>query len=755
MERGGKLFDRLCQERTLLHAWNVVKQKGSSGGIDGMSVDIFDGQSDIFLTEIRQSLLSGTWQPEPYMKISIPKNENEQRTLGLLSIKDKIVQQAIKMLVEPRFENTFVSNSYGYRPGKGHGKAVRFARSCFQNKKMNFVLRLDIDNYFDTIDHQILFKRIYPQIADDEVFRLVQLCVKMGAVNRQMKWSESSMGVPQGAVLSPLLANFYLHPFDQFVLTRTGMYVRYADDFLILCETQEQTDKLLQECSAFLQDRLKLKLNAPAITSVTEGTEFLGILISRSGLSISSEKHERLVARINTLEWKERGFCDKGLDALAGIQNYYMPLLPQTTLTELDDSLISRIISIIEQDHDRIPNKSVLKQALKDVPFFSEQNVLRISQLRSELLNRFISVKSEEQKGINDSINKKLISARKREYRQKENETTELIINTYGTFIGVGNKGITLKVMGKKRKLPIASNIEHITILCGGVSISSNALDYCMKNKISVDLFSGTGKHIGSFVSNRFMHTSLWGKQSAMSVEEKSRLAVSIISGKVRNQMNLIKYFHKYHKDSSNSLIDKFEEVIPAFKDALLEMKTLVGIDDYASELISLEAKCAEHYWAYVKELLIDDEVGFTHRERKGATDLVNSLLNYGYAILYSRVWQALLYRKLNPTCSVIHVPQTGKPTFVYDVIELFRAQAVDRVVISLIQKKEPLNVHEGYLDNDTKSLLVKNIMERINRYEKYRGTECRFGDIINLQLKEIADYIDNGTKFKPYIAKW
>lgn len=755
MERGGKLFDRLCQEHTLLHAWNAVKQKGSSGGIDGMSVKLFDGQSDIFLEEIRQALLSGTWQPEPYMRISIPKNDKEQRTLGLLSVKDKVVQQAIKMLIEPRFENTFVSNSYGYRPGKGHGKAVRFARSCFQNKKTNFVLRLDIDNYFDTIDHQILFKRIYPLIADDEVFRLVQLCVRMGAVNKQMKWRESCMGVPQGAVLSPLLANFYLHPFDQFVLTRTGMYVRYADDFLILCETQEQTDKLLQECSAFLQDRLKLKLNAPAITSVTEGTEFLGILISRSGLSISSEKHGQLIARINTLEWKERGFCDKGLDALKGIQNYYMPLLPQTTLAALDESLISRLVCIVEQYHDKIPNKSVLKQALKDIPFFSEQNILRVSQIRSDIVNRFISVKSEEQKVINDGINKKLISARKREYRQRENETTELIVNTYGTFIGVGNKGITLKVMGKKRKLPIASNIEHITILCGGVSISSNALDYCMKNKISVDLFSGAGKHIGSFVSNRFMHTSLWGKQSTMSLEEKSRLAVAIISGKVRNQMNLIKYFHKYHKDSSDSLMDKFEEVIPAFKDALLELKTLVGKDDYASALISVEAKCAEHYWDYIEELLKDDKIGFTHRERKGATDLVNSLLNYGYAILYSRVWQALLYRKLNPTSSVIHVPQTGKPTFVYDVIELFRAQAVDRVVISLIQKKEPLNVQQGNLDNDTKSLLVKNIMERINRYEKYRGTECRFSDIINFQVKEIADFIDNGTKFKPYIAKW
>ena len=133
----------------------------------------------------------------------------------------------------------------------------------------------------------------------------------------------------------------------------------------------------------------------------------------------------------------------------------------------------------------------------------------------------------------------------------------------------------------------------------------------------------------------------------------------------------------------------------------------------------------------------------------------LNSLLNYGYSILYARIWQAVLRRKLNPTISIIHAPQPGKPTFVYDIIELFRAQAVDRVVISLVQKKEPLALKDGLLDSNTKKLLVQNLAERINRYERYRGTECRLCDIIRLQVKEIAEYIDSGTKYKPYIAKW
>lgn len=757
MKNRNNLFERLCQEHTLFCAWKTVKQKGASGGIDGMSIELFDKQLDTHLKKLKQELTTQTWQPEPYLRISIPKKDKERRILGLLCIKDKIVQQAIKQLIEPRFEKAFIANSYGYRPGKGHSKAVRFAKFCCQNKAYTHVLRLDIDNYFDSIDHEILFRRAYPLIADDEIFRLVQLCVKMGMVNNKMQWQEIEKGVPQGAVLSPLLANHYLHSFDQFVLSRTKMYVRYADDFLILCKNQEEAEALLSECSTFLAERLKLKLNAPNISLIEDGIEFLGITIDKRNLSISAEKKEKLTAKIHSVEWIGRSFCDTGLEALKGIQHYYMPLLPQGYLSELDNCLMGHLKKLIQEHWQEIPNKSTLLAALKEIPFFAEENIVRQHQLKSGLVEYYLAARSEKARQENELKNKQLIAKRKREYRQKENEASELIVNSYGTFIGVNNKGITLKIMGKKRGLTTSANLQHITILCDGVSISSNALAYCMQKRIGIDFFNATGKHTGSFLSAAFMHTSLWKRQANLSLENRSELAVNIICGKIRNQINLVKYFHKYHKEGtdSDSLILKYSEIMPLFKNILAEIKTLNGKEDYASKLINLEAKSAELYWGYIKELIKDDGADFTHRERHGATDMVNCLLNYGYSILYARIWQALLRRKLNPTQSVIHAPQAGKPTFVYDIIELFRAQAVDRVVISLVQRKEPLKLQQGLLDRNTKRLLVENIMERLNRYEKYRGTEHRLCDIISLQVKEIADFIANGIKFKPYIAKW
>ena len=171
--------------------------------------------------------------------------------------------------------------------------------------------------------------------------------------------------------------------------------------------------------------------------------------------------------------------------------------------------------------------------------------------------------------------------------------------------------------------------------------------------------------------------------------------------------------------------------------------------------LIGYESQAAIKYWYYIRELLIDDGVEFIKREHKGAIDLLNSMLNYGYAILYTRVWQALLAAKLNPYDSIIHVRQSGKPTFVYDVVEIFRSQVVDRVVISLIQKKRKLKIENNLLDNETRCILAKKILERLNRYEKYHGEEITMEEIIFRQAKEIALWVDKNVRYKLYIAKW
>ena len=350
------------------------------------------------------------------------------------------------------------------------------------------------------------------------------------------------------------------------------------------------------------------------------------------------------------------------------------------------------------------------------------------------------------------------IEWRKREFVRRENENSELIVNGFGSFIGLSQNCVTVRQEGETvLKQPI-DTLSHITISGKGITMSSNLIEYCLEKKISIDFFGHGFRHCGSIMSNRIIEGAHWSRQGNCTDDRRAILARSIIMGKVKNQFHLIKYFHKYHKKEHPELIEIFNEMECFYGnfDKALKSETALDAESYIPFLMSLEARAAGKYWKYLRHLLSNEDIRFEGREKKGATDVVNCMLNYGYAILYSRVWQALLKAKLNPFDSVIHVPQSGKPTFVYDVVEIFRAQAVDRVVVSLVQKGYHLSVCDGMLDESTKVLVAKSILERLNRIEKFNGMRMTLDEIILHQAREIAFFFrEEESSFKPYVAKW
>lgn len=208
-----------------------------------------------------------------------------------------------------------------------------------KKKKNNWVVRLDIDNYFDSINHHLLGAKLHTLIPDEEIVRLIMLSVQMGVVNRQLKWTDTTEGVPQGAILSPLLANFYLAPFDKYALTLSRSYIRYADDFCIMCETHATAKSILSQISNYLLSHLGLKLNPPIITELRTGFEFLGITISKNGLSISSQKETDLKERISNIEIANKKILPEALRSWNGVKNYYGFLLPQNILQNFDDKV--------------------------------------------------------------------------------------------------------------------------------------------------------------------------------------------------------------------------------------------------------------------------------------------------------------------------------------------------------------------------------------------------------------------------------
>ena len=420
-----------------------------------------------------------------------------------------------------------------------------------------------------------------------------------------------------------------------------------------------------------------------------------------------------------------------------------------------DDALVRRIKFAIENS-DAFKTKTALVNSLSNIHFLSKRYNKEQKQHTEELVGVFLNSRSKEKQVGDEKVNRKLIQERKKEFRKIETETSGLLVNKPGTFIGLTNRGITASYKGKVIAQHHKDNLSQIIVTGQGVSMSSNLIDFCLTNKIPIDFFDHQGNHLGSVLSAKYIQTTLWAKQSDADRNLKNTIALGIIEGKVRNQHALLKYFHKYHKNHYSALQSKMEEMEQVVSD-FKQWKRHVNFKDeeFTNKLMGHEAQVAIRYWDYIRELIADDDVAFEKREHQGAQDLTNSMLNYGYAILYARMWQALLAARLNPFESLIHSRQEGKPTLAFDMIEIFRSQVVDRMVISLIQKGQDLEVRNGLLTDKTRQLLVKSIMERLARYEKYQGEEMKMENIILRQSKLLAKAFDGTDKFKPYLAKW
>lgn len=733
-------LQHLADIKLLTASWQSVQTKGTSGGIDKMSIDDYQKQWLPNLRRLSVQLKERTWKPQPYMGMQIPKKTDGVRTLGLLSIEDKIVQQGIKLLISPIVELHLHRACYAYRPGKGHFKAVRRCLHECRLPANQIYVRMDIKDFFDTIDREILMMQLSGIIRDKDLLALIRLCISIGRVAPSLAWEESDTGIPQGAILSPLLSNLYLFPFDQFMETISGGYIRYSDDCVAWFGDKEAAQAALSAATAFLSKELKLALNEKVkIGSVEDPMTYLGVDISSKGLSISLEKRQELEFKIGQISANNGVLDATYLKTLDGIRQYYVKVLPEEFGLLMDVWLRKAVQNYTLSQKLRIKDAASLFRPLDG---FVDKDCVR----------RWIkeAAVSEEQ---NDTV-RKTIASRKREYQRLESENSELAITAPGYFMGLSGRGLTLRKNGQPIRIPPTAALKHISILSDGVSLSSNAIAFCMEHGISIDFFDIHTKHIASILSPKYMDTSLWQVQTMLAPKDIQDLGRRIILGKVKNQYALTKYYNKYHKHvGADAAFLQYQNNVETLIERIksLEDDTL---DAFRQRLMSYEASSAVIYWEYIRELIQDDIEGFYSRVKQGATDLVNSMLNYGYAILYPRIWQGALRYKLNPYIGFVHYAE-GNANLVFDMIELFRTQAVDRVVITLIQKKESLSMKNGKLDDATKKKLTAGILERLNRKENYRGEMRSLIEIIDAQFRELTAAMTNGTAFRPYLAKW
>lgn len=272
------LIDKIYKRLNLHIAFEKVKANKGAGGVDRETIEEFGQNLPERIEETHRLLYEDRYEFRPVRRVCIPKANGGKRWLGIPTIRDRVVQQAILNRIERIFEPKFKDCSYGFRPNRSPLSAVKKVEEYLE-QGYQWIVEVDIENFFDTINHEKLIDQVAEEIADGKVLSLIRKILKSGAME-EMKEKYLTTGTPQGGVISPLLANIYLHPYDDKMTKEGFQMIRYADDILIMCKTQAEAQRALQRTKQILEKELELRLNSEKtrIRHKRKAFEFLGYL---------------------------------------------------------------------------------------------------------------------------------------------------------------------------------------------------------------------------------------------------------------------------------------------------------------------------------------------------------------------------------------------------------------------------------------------------------------------------------------------
>lgn len=302
------LLNRVLERNNLVRALKQVRRNKGAPGIDGMSVDELPDFLRQHWPKIRQQLIDGRYRPKPVKRVEIPKPDGRKRKLGIPTVLDRMIQQAIAQVLQEEWDTDFHDNSYGFRPNRNAHQAIRYAQETIQ-QGYRWVVDCDLEAFFDNVNHDKLMTRLKDRHRDPMLLRLINRYLKAG-VQIDGTTKASIEGVPQGGPLSPVLSNIVLNQLDWELTTREHRFVRYADDFVVFVKSQPAGERVMQSLQRYIDDSLRLKVNTQksAVDRPWKRT-FLGFTFSKRGLKIkvSDKALMKLKATVRMLSRRTRG----------------------------------------------------------------------------------------------------------------------------------------------------------------------------------------------------------------------------------------------------------------------------------------------------------------------------------------------------------------------------------------------------------------------------------------------------------------
>jgi RNA-directed DNA polymerase len=349
------LLEMILSPTNLNKAYKQVKSNKGSGGIDGLGVDELLGYLLNHKDELLQSIIRGKYKPNPVRCVEIPKEGGKKRQLGIPTVVDRVIQQAIAQILSPIYEPLFSNNSYGFRPKRSAHDALKQCQD-YITAGYKYTVDMDLEKYFDTVSHSKLIEVLSNTIKDGRVISLIHRYMNAGVIENG-KFIETKIGVPQGGNLSPLLSNIMLNELDKELEIRGHKFVRYADDCMILCKSKRAAQRTLAHIIPFIEDKLYLKVNKEkTVVAHVKDVKFLGhgfyINKGKGSLRVHPKSIAKMKDKIKELTSRSNGWGNERRKValrqyIAGWVNYFKLANMKRLLLEIDGWYRRRLRMVI------------------------------------------------------------------------------------------------------------------------------------------------------------------------------------------------------------------------------------------------------------------------------------------------------------------------------------------------------------------------------------------------------------------------
>ena len=727
----GWLYNQMALTETLFQAWNKVVSNDGMAGYDKQSITDYSWRIEEHLAALSRQLLTGTYEPQPLLKLVMLKPTGKLRNLLIPTVMDRVAETAAAIVLTPLVESELGANTFAYRPGLSRMTAAHEIERL-RNLGYSWVVDADISNFFDTVDHQLLFERFQELCDDEELLKLIKRWLTVEIVDGHNPRVKNTAGLPQGCPISPMLANLYLDKFDERMEKEGFKLVRFADDFLILCKTKPTAEAALQLSESALAE-LKLQLNneKTRITTFAEGFKYLGYLFIRS-LVLPTKMHP-----------------DEWYDKLGRLKLRKAP----KNLLHTAESEETDVYELETSDHDTI---SVTKERLLQTEF--GEKLLQSLEKQQIDVDKFLEKTEKEdyqrQKEKHEALNKLYSPLLNTLYLQEQG----------GTLRKDGER-FSVEKQGQQLNEIIARRVEQILVL-GNITLTTPSMQYCMRNNIPVTFVSQHGSYFGRLETTTADNSALERFQYLRSLDEPFAfdIASRIVEAKIKNSRTMIQKRKAMAWESNGELKEKFDNTLSLMTSLAEHTNTCENME----ALRGLEGKTAALYFE-LYGLLFKKELPFYtssfRRIRRPPTDPVNSLLSFGYTLLHNNIFSMVRMKGLNPYIGFLHAEDKGNPSLINDLVEEFRT-IIDSMTLYTLNKGVLRNKDFYYRKDKTGCFLTDEARKKfLELFEQRMWEESRdpvSGKTMNIrrhiesQVVKISEVLaGTRTLYEPYRTEW